>query len=64
MEAALPGIFTHLLSLHIVDRVELPDDIQHTKNENRIYEFYICKHCETKDDYELEFNFTIEKKKK
>ena len=31
MEAALPGIITHLLNLHIVDSVELPDDIQHTK---------------------------------
>ncbi|MEO8399855.1 MAG: hypothetical protein ABI550_08595 [Ignavibacteriaceae bacterium] len=31
MEAALPGIIAHLLNLHIVDSVELPDDIQHTK---------------------------------
>ena len=31
MEAALPGITTHLLNLYIVDSVELPDDIQHTK---------------------------------
>jgi predicted transposase/invertase (TIGR01784 family) len=31
MEAALPGIIAHLLNLHIVNSVELPDDIQHTK---------------------------------
>jgi len=31
MEAALPGIITDLLNLHIVNSVELPDDIQHTK---------------------------------
>ena len=31
MEAALPGIIAHLLNLHIVESVELPDDIQHTK---------------------------------
>ena len=31
MEAALPGIITHLLNLHIVESMELPDDIQHTK---------------------------------
>ncbi|HEY5393010.1 MAG TPA: hypothetical protein VIJ92_01400 [Ginsengibacter sp.] len=31
MEAALPAIITHLLNLHIVESMELPDDIQHTK---------------------------------
>ena len=31
MEAALPGIIAHLLNLDIVHSVELPDDIQHTK---------------------------------
>ena len=31
MEAALPGIIAHLLNLDILHSVELPDDIQHTK---------------------------------
>ncbi|MGF7078480.1 hypothetical protein [Mucilaginibacter sp. UYCu711] len=32
MDAALPGIMEHLLSLHIVSSEELPDDMQHTKS--------------------------------
>ncbi len=31
MELALPGIIEHVLDLYIIDSVELPDDIQHTK---------------------------------
>ena len=31
MEAALPGIIACLLNLDIINSIELPDDIQHTK---------------------------------
>lgn len=37
MNAALPGIIRHVLGLHIVHSIDLPDKIQQTKNGSWIY---------------------------